>query len=48
MIIIDHLNLLKTGNSGYSIPLDVITEQMRKFVEKHDIKVELFHEDRFD
>ena len=43
MIIIDHLNLLKTSNktsnSDHSIPLDVITEQMRKFVEEHDIKV---------
>lgn len=46
MIIIDHLNLLKTGNSDHSIPLDVITEQMRKFVEEHDIKVELFHDDK--
>ena len=48
MIIIDHINLLKASNNGYSIPLDVITEQMRKFVEKHDIKVELFHEYKFN
>lgn len=38
MIIIDYINLLKTSNNGRSIPLDVIIEQMRKFVEKHDIK----------
>jgi hypothetical protein len=41
---IDHLNLLKTGNSDHSIPLDAITEKMRKFVDKHNIKVELFHD----
>jgi hypothetical protein len=48
MIIIDHINLLKISDNNHSIPLDAITEQMRKFVEKHDIKVELFHENKFN
>ncbi len=48
MIIIDRINLLKISNNNHSIPLDVIIEQMRKFVEKHDIKVELFHEYKFN